>query len=61
MSLCSSCLCGAVANRQENEFYCMVKGGSREHGESRTNYLNRSKVKTKSECEHYIPRQGNRP
>lgn len=61
MSLCLNCMCGAPADKQGFEFYCIYKSGGREHGESRTGYLNRSKVKAQTVCSGYMPREGTRP
>ena len=54
--LCLTCIRGAPADKHVNEYFCTVKGGMRGSGESRRDYLERSKVKAKTECESYISR-----
>jgi len=54
--LCLTCIRGAPADKHVNEYFCTVKGGMRRSGESRRDYLERSKVKAKTECESYISR-----
>lgn len=54
--LCLTCIRGAPADKHGDEYFCTVKGGMRRSSENRRGYLERSKVKAKTECESYISR-----
>ena len=55
-SVCVTCMRGAAADKKGETFYCSSKGGLKKQGEGRSEFLDRSMVEAKEECESYISR-----
>jgi len=53
---CHTCLRGAPADSKRRTYYCTVVGGQRDPGESRGDYLERSRVEARMNCEAYVCR-----
>ena len=53
---CHTCFRGAPADAKRHEYYCTIKGGMRSINESREQYLERSRIGARMECEAYLCR-----
>ena len=53
---CHTCFRGAPADAKRREYYCTIKGGMRSINESREQYLERSRIGARMECEAYLCR-----